>query len=131
MRTLRNVFRRKLRVLLTISGITIGVLALVVMGSMAEKINLLVAGGTRFYSDKVIVQTEGTSMFSMSPLSLSKRGALEAVPGVAAVTAGIGGLLDPETTMSFGMPPMFGGSDMGVGRCGLYETSLEGSCGCF
>ncbi len=98
--------------LLTISGITIGVLALVVMGSMAEKINLLVAGGTRFYSDKVIVQTEGTSMFSIAPLSLSKREALESVPGVAAVTGGIGGLLDPETTMSFGMPPMFSGSDM-------------------
>jgi len=84
----------------------------VVMGGMAEKINLLVAGGTRFYSDKVIVQTEGTSMFSISPLSLDKGEALKSVPGVAAVSAGIGGLLDPETTMSFGMPPMFSGSDM-------------------
>ena len=97
---------------LTIFGITIGVLALVVMGSMAEKINLLVSGGTRYYSDKVIVQTEGTSMFSISPLSLDKGEAIKAVPGVRAVSAGIGGLLDPETTMSFGMPPMFGGSDM-------------------
>jgi putative ABC transport system permease protein len=112
MRTLRNVFRRKLRVSLTIFGITIGVLALVIMGSMAEKINLLVSGGTRYYSDKVIVQTEGTSMFSISPLSLEKGEAIKAVPGVAAVSAGIGGLLDPETTMSFGMPPMFSGSDM-------------------
>jgi ABC-type antimicrobial peptide transport system permease subunit len=58
MQVLRNVFRRKLRVFLTISGITIGVLALVVMGSMAEKINLLVSGGTRYYSDKVTVSAE-------------------------------------------------------------------------
>ena len=55
MRLLRNVFRRKLRALLTIFGITIGVFALVVMGSMAEKINLLVAGGTHYYADKVTV----------------------------------------------------------------------------
>ena len=47
MQVLRNVFRRKLRVFLTISGITIGVLALVVMGSMAEKINLCWCPGAR------------------------------------------------------------------------------------
>ena len=41
MRTVKNVFRRKLRAFLTIFGITIGVFALVVMGSMAEKITLL------------------------------------------------------------------------------------------
>lgn len=37
MRTIRSVFRRKLRATLTIFGIGIGVLALVVMGSVAEK----------------------------------------------------------------------------------------------
>ena len=36
------------------------VLALVVMGSMAEKINLLIDGGTRYYSDKVVV-TDGSA----------------------------------------------------------------------
>ena len=96
MRTLRNVFRRKLRVMLTIFGITIGVLALVVMGSMAEKINLLVSGGTEYYSDKVTVQAEGTSLFASAPLSLSKRDDIKAVPGVAEVSAQIGTLLDPR-----------------------------------
>jgi putative ABC transport system permease protein len=99
-------------VLLTIFGITIGVLALVVMGSMAEKINLLVAGGTEYFSDKVLVQAEGTSMFTSSPLSLSKRDAIRSVSGVAGVSAGIEALLDPEATASFGMPPMIAGSDM-------------------
>jgi hypothetical protein len=56
-RILRNVFRRKLPAFLTIFGITIGVFALVVMGSMAEKINLLVSGGTRYYVDKVSCRT--------------------------------------------------------------------------
>ena len=99
MRTLRNVFRRKLRVLLTIFGITIGVLALVVMGSMAEKINMLVAGGTEYFSDKVLVQAEGTSMFTSSPLSLSKRDAIRSVPGVAGVSAGIEAL--PSSALRF------------------------------
>ncbi len=86
MRTIRNVFRRKLRVILTISGITIGVLALVVMGGMAEKIGLLVSGGTEYYSDKVTVLADGGSLFSGAPLSYSKYDAIEAVPGVAGVS---------------------------------------------
>lgn len=113
MQILRNVFRRKLRVLLTIFGITIGVLALVVMGAMAEKINLLVSGGTRFYSDKVTVAAEGSSlMFSSGPLSLSKLPEIKAVPGVAEVSAQIGTLLSTESSASFGMPAMIAGSDL-------------------
>jgi putative ABC transport system permease protein len=112
MRILRNIFRRKLRVVLTISGITIGVLALVVMGSMAEKINMLVSGGTDYYSDKVTVGAEGTNMFSLSPLSYNKLSEIKAVPGVAEVSGQIGGLLDTDSAMSFGMPAMFGGGDM-------------------
>ena len=41
MKLLRNLSRRKLRTVLTISGITIGIWALVVFGSMANKINAL------------------------------------------------------------------------------------------
>ena len=113
MQVLRNVFRRKLRVFLTISGITIGVLALVVMGSMAEKINLLVSGGTRYYSDKVTVLAEGSgAMYSTGPLSLGKLEAIKAVPGVAEVSGNIGTLLETGSSMSFGMPAMIAGSDM-------------------
>lgn len=98
---------------MTIFGITIGVLALVVMGSMAEKINLLVSGGTRYYSDKVTVSAAGSgSMFSISPLSLSKLDEIKAVPGVAEVSAGIGTLLSTDSSVSFGMPSMITGSDM-------------------
>jgi putative ABC transport system permease protein len=112
MRTLRNVFRRKLRVFLTIFGITIGVLALVIMGSMAEKINKLVAGGTEYYSDKVLVQEEGSSMFAATAFNIDKGQALNSVPGVAGVTASIDMMLDPQGGASFGMPDMIIGSDM-------------------
>jgi putative ABC transport system permease protein len=125
MRTLRNVFRRKLRVLLTIFGITIGVLALVVMGSMAEKINMLVSGGTKYYSDKVTVQAAGTALFSNSPLSLSKFDSIEAVPGVADVSASLGMLLDPEQGASFGMPDMIIGSDMRAENLESFKLSYS------
>jgi putative ABC transport system permease protein len=125
MRILRNIFRRKLRVVLTISGITIGVLALVVMGSMAEKINMLVSGGTDYYSDKVTVGAEGTSMFSMSPLSYGKLSEIKAVPGAAEVSGTIGGLLDTGTSMSFGMPAMFTGSDWRGQELESFEISYS------
>ncbi len=120
MQVLRNVFRRKVRVFLTISGITIGVLALVVMGSMAERINVMVSGGTRFYADKVTVTAAGgASMFGNSLLSLKKREEIKAVPGVLEVSASVGTLLDPEAGMSFGMPPILLGDDM---RGDRYES---------
>jgi putative ABC transport system permease protein len=88
------------------------VLALVVMGGMAEKISLLVAGGTEYYSDKVTVSAQGGSLFSSGPMSLSKADEIRAVPGVAEVASQIGTLLDTESGASFGMPAMIGGSDM-------------------
>ncbi len=113
MQTLRNVFRRKLRAFLTIFGITIGVLALVVMGSMAEKINLLVSGGTRYYSDKVTVSAESAGgLFASTPLPLAKLKEIRRVPGVAEVSGGVMTLLETKASMSFGMPPMITGSDM-------------------
>ena len=53
MRYLRNLGRRKVRTALTILGITIGIWALVVFGSMANKINALVSGGSTYYEDKI------------------------------------------------------------------------------
>jgi putative ABC transport system permease protein len=112
MQILRNVFKRKLRVILTISGITIGVFALVLMGSMAEKINLMVSGGLRYYADKVTVGAENSNMFSSQPLSYDKLDEIESVPGVAEVSGEIGTLLEADATMSFGMPALIVGSDM-------------------
>ena len=52
MHTLRDLGRRKVRTSLTVVGITIGIWALVVFGSMANKINALVSGGSSYYADK-------------------------------------------------------------------------------
>ncbi len=112
MQILRNVFKRKLRVILTISGITIGVFALVMMGSMAERINLMVSGGTRYYADKVTVSDASAGMFSIQPVPYDKLEEIKAVPGVAEVQGEIVTLLESEMTMSFGMPAMVAGSDM-------------------
>jgi len=125
MQILRNVFRRKLRVFLTIFGITIGVLSLVVMGSMAEKINLLVAGGTRYYSDKVTVAAPGSGMFSVGPLSLSKLEEVRKVPGVAEASGQISMLLETEAGASFGMPSIIAGSDMRGIELESFETTFS------
>ena len=102
MRIFRNVFRRKMRAILTILGITIGVFALVVMGSMAEKINLMVSGGTRYYSDKVVITDVSTPAggYSTTPIAVSRIKEIEDVPGVARASASIYILLDEESGMS-------------------------------
>ncbi len=114
MHMFRNIFRRRLRAFLTIFGITIGVFALVVMGSMAEKINLLVDGGIRYYSDKVIITDASTAMsgFSDTPVSVGRIGEIEAVEGVAVASASVYMLVDPEGGMAMGVPQGIVGSDL-------------------
>ena len=49
MEVLRNLWRRKLRTILTASGIVMGIFTLTTMGSMAEHFNLLLHGGVAHY----------------------------------------------------------------------------------
>ncbi len=121
MRTLRNIFRRRMRAFLTIFGIAIGVFALVVMGSIAEKLTLLVDGGVDYYRGKVVImpKTEG-SVMSLGILTIDKQRDIERVYGVKAVQAEASTLLTTETiSVSFGPPPSVSGSD---GRGDPYET---------
>lgn len=103
---LKNMFRRKVRTSLTIFGIAIGILALVVMGSMAEKIKLLVDGGTKYYGDKVVVSDKsGVMGFSSVPLSLEKAKELEKVEGVNIASGIIGLTLNEKMdAVNFGPP---------------------------
>lgn len=121
MRILRSIFRRKLRAALTIFGITIGVLALVVMGSIAEKLSLLVAGGAEYYADKVIVSgTSGMAGFSVEPLSTELLAEIEAVDGVTRAAGSIMMMLDTEpSAVSIGIPANINASDF---REQGYET---------
>jgi putative ABC transport system permease protein len=116
-----------MRAFLTIFGITIGVFALVVMGSMAEKINLLIDGGTRYYSDKVVV-TDGsaaTGGFSMTPIAVSRIPEIEKVPGVVRASASIYMLLDEDGGMSMGVPQGIVGSDLRAEGYESFELNMK------
>lgn len=118
---LKNMFRRKIRTLLTIFGITIGIFAFTVMGSMAEKISLLVNGGTKYFSHKVTISEGNSSLTSLpTPMNITKGAELAKVDGVAAVSASTFAMLNENgSAVSFGPPPSIIGSDFkGQG----YET---------
>jgi putative ABC transport system permease protein len=122
MRLLRELSRRKLRTTLTILGITIGIWALVVFSSMANKINALVEGGSQYYADKVIV-TDG-SAFGAAPMSLESADTIRELDGVAAVDAQIQLLWDEEAGVSFSVPDMVVGAIPGADE-GLEEFELQ------
>lgn len=113
MKVLKSIFRRKVRALLTISGIAIGIFALVVMGSMAEKLNRLVSGGVEYYGTRITVQDAKAQFgfFGTNPISISKIDEIEKVDGVKSAYASISMLLEEVEAVNFGMPPMIGGGD--------------------
>jgi putative ABC transport system permease protein len=112
MKTLRNVFRRKLRASLTIFGITIGIFAFVVMFSMAEKITQLVNGGTEYFSDKVVISDSPTSGFATNPISVDRIKEFESIEGVRIASADVTTTVEEEAGASFGIPPLVIGSDL-------------------
>jgi len=122
MRLLRELSRRKLRTTLTILGITIGIWALVVFSSMANKINALVEGGSEYYANKILV-TDG-SAFGTAPMSLESANAIRELDGIAAVDAQIQLLFDEEPNMSFGIPDLIIGAIPGADE-GLEDFQLQ------
>src|SRR5260370_37734562 len=102
MEILRNVARHKLRSCLTISGITIGVLALTTMGALAENFNGLIAGGVSYFGSSVQVgPPDGTS----TPLlPISKVDEIKQVRGGAAAFPGYNFPAKPgQLSFSFGV----------------------------
>jgi putative ABC transport system permease protein len=107
MEIIRNLTRRKLRTTLTISGIVIGVLALVTMGAMAEKFNALLDGGVAYFGGNIQVTAAGGSAFGGgSVLPISTVSQVEQVDGVAAAFPEIQVEAKPGqvSTISFGLP---------------------------
>jgi putative ABC transport system permease protein len=125
MRLLRNLARRKLRTTLTIMGITIGIWALVVFSSMANKINALVEGGSQYYADKVVVSDASNIGMGLSivPMKLEIADEIRAMGGVAAVDPQIQMLVD-DFNGGFGMPNMILGGVPGADN-GLERFTLE------
>jgi putative ABC transport system permease protein len=126
MRLLRNVFRRKLRAFLTIFGITIGVFALVVMGGIAEKLNLLVDGGVRYYADKVVVSSADSMMgLSTTPLNMQKLREVQHVNGVRAAFPQVALMLNEELdAVNMGTIPTIQAEDPGAARFETFNVRI-------
>ena len=114
MRLLRNLSRRKLRTGLTIAGITIGIWALVVFSAMANKIDALVEGGSRYYADKVLVSDGTVSGFGL-PMRLAAGEQIAALDGVDAVAPTVTLLADAiEGGISLGNAEQIQGTPVGA-----------------
>ncbi len=109
MRLLRNLARRRLRTALTVSGITIGIWALVVFGSMADKISSIVAMGSDYYAGKIVVTDKSGGTFADGPMEIALVDAIAAIDGVAAAVPGVSTLLDPESAGGPSIPDMIVG----------------------
>jgi putative ABC transport system permease protein len=123
MEIFRNVWRRKLRSTLTISGIVIGVLALTTMGALSENFNALLDGGVRYFSSSIQVGPPDGQSASLLPLS--KIDEIKQVPGVAAAFPSYGFLAKPGavTTISFGVPDEIIAGDPAENNWGLLKLS--------
>jgi len=132
MRLLRELSRRKLRTTLTILGITIGIWALVVFSSMANKINALVEGGSQYYADKVIVSDASNIGVGLgiAPMDIAVADQIRDMDGVAAVDPQVQMLFDEQLDggASFGVPDLIIGGVAGADE-GLEEFTLEPSQG--
>jgi putative ABC transport system permease protein len=116
---LRNLTRRKLRTVLTMVGITVGIWALVVMSSMANKISSLVEGGSTYYRDKIIVSDASNIAFGFgsTPIPIGVGDRILEVPGVDVVVPEVQLLFDRElSSTSFGLPDFIVGAVAGADR---------------
>jgi putative ABC transport system permease protein len=125
MEIVRNITRRKLRSFLTISGITIGVLALTAMGSMAENFNALLDGGVKFYSSNIQVGPPDGQSAAILPLS--KIDEIKQVPGVEAAFPGYGFLAKPGSVsiVNFGPPDEIIATDPAENKWGLLTLTTS------
>jgi putative ABC transport system permease protein len=122
MTLLRELGRRKLRTTLTVLGITIGIWALVVFSSMANKINSFVASGSDYYVGKVLVSDGSTSGIGIGlvPIDLVLADRIRAMAGVAAVDPQVQIPFEGVGFGGFSMPKLIvgavAGADDGLGR---------------
>lgn len=110
MELVRNLWQRRARVSLTLLGIVIGVFALVVMGAMAEKVNIMLTGATHFLSSRIIISEKGGgNPFGSGTLPTSLIPDIQQVPGVALVESAMPLMLRDDQSFSFGMPDILQG----------------------
>jgi len=109
----RNMWRRKARTFLTVFGIVVGIFALTVLGGLSARLTQQVNGARSWFTSKISVVPEGSSLFGGGEgyLPLSKVDEIEAVPGVKSAVAGFGLTLEKEGG-GFGSPELIVGADL-------------------
>jgi putative ABC transport system permease protein len=104
MQLIRNLTRRRLRTGLTVTGITIGIWALVVFSAMANKVDALVSGGSAYYAGKIVVTVGGFGGLGGQPLPLDAIDQVRAIDGVDVVVPASTGLAAEMGAVTFGPP---------------------------
>lgn len=112
MEIFRNMWRRKFRTFLTIFGIVIGIFAFTVMGSMALKLNKMIAGGKSYITGQITISPKGTDFTSgttgLLPVDtlnkIAKVDGVEAIEGSVSLSLDEPNPDDPTGGMSFGQP---------------------------
>jgi len=99
-----------------------------VFGSMANKMNALISGGSKYYADKDIVSIGSMYSGNFQPLSLADVARIQKVDGVAVATPAIDMMMDDSTTATMGTPEMISGSVAG-GDKGLEKFPMSASTG--
>jgi putative ABC transport system permease protein len=124
--TLRNLQRRKLRSVLTIAGISVGIVALVVFGSMANRIDSFVNANADYLEGTVVVSAQGTTQRFVQPLSSSAVAAVRELAGSAAVLPSVQLTVEADEGMpSTLLPDTIVGVEAGAAvPAGAYVVSL-------
>ncbi|HEX7172878.1 MAG TPA: ABC transporter permease, partial [Candidatus Limnocylindria bacterium] len=130
MTLVRELGRRKLRTTLTVLGITIGIWALVVFSSMANKINSFVASGSDYYVGKVLVSDGSSSGIGIGlvPIDLALADRIRTMPGVAAVDPQVQIPYEDAGFSGFSMPKIIVGAVAGADK-GLASLDLQPALG--
>src|SRR5512133_3338919 len=103
----KNLWRRRTRSTLTVSGIAIGVAAVIALGAMAEGMNRNYGGIVRTTNDLLVSQANSYDII-LSVLDEDVSSRLAALPGVASVEPGVFSFVtagDLQLFMVFGYEP--------------------------
>lgn len=107
----RNMWRRKVRTVLTILGIVIGILALTVLAALSARMNQQARGAVDWFGDSITVYSEDGGIFGGGTyFQRSKVEDIRALPGVEEATGTLTFAL--QEGMGFGMPDMIHGYDL-------------------
>ena len=125
MEILRNLWRRKLRNFLTISGIAIGIMAFSTMGAMAEKNNKLIDGGVKYFSDHVTVGDSTSGQFGGGLIPTDKIAKVAAIDGVAAAFPSAGAPAKAENSGFFGPGDQIIGDQPGSEKYSTFKLTAK------